>query len=141
MGIWFAVLSALMASVNSALLKRYRYEPLWLAWISSLSTFLAVSLWLLVTGEGRWTQGMVFPLVGSLLLNALAIYLYITAISIEDLSLVIPISTLGPVITLVTGPLINREIPSWWGVLGVLVSSLGAYKLLMDGRWKRRGSG
>jgi len=58
--------------------------------------------------------------------------LYYEALKLEELSLVLPILSLGPVITILLGTVTLREIPTFWGALGVLLIVLGLYTLKLQ---------
>ncbi len=78
--------------------------------------------------------------LGSAILNIIASLLYFKALRLAPLSLLAPIVTLTPVILLVTSPLMTKEIPSLVGILGVIVSVIGAYilqsNLRNEGFWR-----
>src|SRR5438105_3049945 len=50
---------------------------------------------------------------------------YYEALKTEELTLVLPILSLGPALTLFFGMITLKEIPSFWGILGVLLIVLG----------------
>ena len=70
----------------------------------------------------------------SIIINIPASILYYRALKESSLSLALPVVTLSPVFLLVTSPLINREVPSMLGVLGVMISVLGTYLLSLSER-------
>lgn len=54
---------------------------------------------------------------------------YYEALKEDDVSLVIPILSLSPVITLIFSTLILKEYPTLWGVVGILLIIFGIYAL------------
>ena len=71
---------------------------------------------------------------GSVAINIITSILYFRALKESPLSLVLPIVTLSPIFLLFTSPLINREVPSLFGVAGVIVSVFGTYLLNISKR-------
>jgi uncharacterized membrane protein len=68
-------------------------------------------------------------LLGSTMLNTLAISLYARALHASDLSTTVPMLAFSPLFLLVTAPLILGEFPTFWGLVGVLLVVLGSYVL------------
>lgn len=65
---------------------------------------------------------------------------YYKAIKEEEVSLVLPILSLSPVITLIFSTIILKEFPTLWGVIGVLLIIFGIYALKLgharEGIWQ-----
>src|SRR5258708_3264286 len=59
-------------------------------------------------------------------------YFYYEALKKDELTLVLPILALGPVITLLSGAIFLKEIPSLFGIFGVLCIVLGLYTLKLQ---------
>jgi drug/metabolite transporter (DMT)-like permease len=86
---------------------------------------------------GCWILGQVPPLGPAFFvalffggtLNAIAVVLYIQALSRSDLSLTVPILTLTPLFMLGTSPFIIQEYPTAVDAIGVLLIVVGAYVL------------
>jgi drug/metabolite transporter (DMT)-like permease len=72
--------------------------------------------------------------------NAVSSYLYMSVLATAELSLVLPLVTLTPVFLLITAPLITHEFPSWMGLVGIVVTTVGVYGLKFEDRtqgfWK-----
>jgi drug/metabolite transporter (DMT)-like permease len=62
-------------------------------------------------------------------LNTIAFLLFFKAIKASDLSIVAPITTLSPLLLLVTSPFIVGEFPNAIGILGIVILVIGAYVL------------
>jgi drug/metabolite transporter (DMT)-like permease len=71
-------------------------------------------------------------LVISLPLNAVSFLLYMQAIRISPLSLTVPYLAFTPVFMIITGAMILGEMPTRWGVIGILTTCFGGYVLNLD---------
>lgn len=65
--------------------------------------------------------------------GAVATLAYMKALSLSDISIMDPISSLSPLLLLITTPLIVNEIPSILGIIGVMVIISGVYLLKSQG--------
>ncbi len=63
------------------------------------------------------------------LLNSLAFYLYLRAISVSPLSLTVPLLSFSPVFLLFTSRWMLGEALPLWGIVGVLLVAVGTYVL------------
>ncbi len=109
--------------------------------------WLTVCACLICSGIHVWIQGIPtisWPIVLACLLPCLAAtfsseLLFIEAIKISDLSLSIPLCAFGPIFSLVLGFVLLDESPSAVGLLGVGLTTLGAYVLFFEpgsgGNW------
>jgi uncharacterized membrane protein len=70
-------------------------------------------------------------------LNAIAVLLYVHALSTSDLSLTVPLLTLSPAFLLVTSPWLVGEYPTLTDITGVALIILGSYVLNL--REKQQG--
>ncbi|MEO1375703.1 MAG: EamA family transporter [Cyanobacteria bacterium J06635_10] len=61
--------------------------------------------------------------------NTTAYLLFFKAIKASDLSIVAPITTLSPILLLITSPFIVGEFPNAIGILGIFIIVIGAYVL------------
>ncbi len=73
-----------------------------------------------------WPTGVIWPLLATALLNIVVQYTDITALSLEDASLVSPMSAASPLFAVFTGLLFLQEMPKPLGWLGILVISVGS---------------
>lgn len=71
-----------------------------------------------------------------ILLAPASIYLFIRALSKEDLSKVIPFLALTPIFTIFSSLLLNREFPSSLGFIGIVLIVVGVYLLNFNSRNK-----
>ena len=62
-------------------------------------------------------------------INAVTTVLVIKALKYSDLSVVAPIATFTPLFLLITSPLITGEVPTTFGLFGVLLIVFGSYML------------
>lgn len=143
-GIFLAIATAFTESLVDVLRKKSgtAFDPLIASWMLAMVTFVAG---LILTGifdptpfpvhASFWT-----PLIASTLINSATTYLYMSVLATGELSLVLPLVTLSPVFLLFTGPLINNEYPSWMGIVGVIITTVGTYGLKFEDRaqgfWK-----
>ncbi len=156
-GICLAIGSALAESWVDVLrkLNASRFDAMIASWSLHAFTFLvALPLTLALNGfSSRLPAGAQFlahgfpvsftfwsALACSLVLNAVATYLYMSVLATAELSLVLPLVTLSPVFLLLTAPLILGEYPSLLGIAGILVTTAGTYGLKYEDRaqgfWK-----
>lgn len=78
-----------------------------------------------------WTVAVSIPL------NGVALILYMKAIKISPLSLTVPFLAFTPAFIIGTGYFFLDEMPSLWGVGGILVTCLGGYILNLEpGKWR-----
>jgi drug/metabolite transporter (DMT)-like permease len=71
----------------------------------------------------------IFSVAMSVMLNVVASIYYVQALRDAPLSLSLPILKLSPVFLLVTGPLINHEPITLFGMVGVLLTVVGTYTM------------
>jgi len=79
--------------------------------------------------ELKWNWEFVWSTLVAGGLNATAIYLFHKAVSLEDISLVAPLTSFSPLFLLVTSPLIIGEYPAQKGVAGIVLIFIGSYLL------------
>lgn len=130
---WFplALLAALFEALKDVVMKKSlrdvpEYLVAW-SWMFFALPFLGLALLLAglpPLGEQFWVALL---LSGSL--NALAISLYVRAINASDLSVTVPMIAFSPLFLLVTAPVILGELPTFWGIVGVMLVVAGAYLL------------
>ncbi|MCJ8282447.1 MAG: DMT family transporter [Rivularia sp. ALOHA_DT_140] len=63
------------------------------------------------------------------ILNTISYLLFFKAIKASDLSIVAPITTLSPILLLITSPFLVDEFPNAIGILGIFIIVIGAYVL------------
>ena len=79
------------------------------------------------TDTGFWPV-----LIINAFLNALAIILFWRGVKLSDLSLAIPLITFIPIFVLIISSFLTHEIPSFFGIIGVMIIVMGAYLLNLD---------
>lgn len=140
---WFlyALSSALFASVRRASEKQlsYKLNHFTLGWTVQMAALPVLLVCLLMFGPifNPLALGMNFWLptmlicVGFYPLNQ---FLYIHAFRHGELSKILPLSSLGPVISLLLGWLLLSQVPSVAATAGILIIVGGVYVLNMKGR-------
>jgi uncharacterized membrane protein len=141
---WFlyALASALFASVRRTSEKQlsHKLNHFTIGWTIQLAALPVLLLGLLALGPifNPFTLGMNFWLptiliwIGFYPLNQ---FLYINAFKHGELSRILPLSSLGPVFSLLLGWILLSQIPSLIATLGILVIIIGLYVLNLKGRY------
>ncbi|MEN9558001.1 MAG: hypothetical protein RL141_370 [Candidatus Parcubacteria bacterium] len=146
LGVLLAVGAALTESTVDVLRKKnsIAYDAVTAAWslhTATFAVFLPLMGVFLLVGHPFIGNAPAVPhstdfwqaIAASVLPNILATYLYMKALETADISLVLPLVTLSSPFLLGTAFLINNEIPSWLGGIGVIVTTAGTYFLKYDG--------
>ncbi len=127
----FAFLTALFESLKDVTLKHnLRQIPVQVgAW--AWMFFSLPLLWpaLLLSGPTLPEGPFWVALAVNGVLNATAISLYTAALQRSDISLTVPMLAFSPLFLLLTAPLIVGELPTFWGIVGVVLVVAGAYLL------------
>lgn len=132
-----ALAAALLKTGYNALQKRltFDYDGLALATITSILGFvfmLPVGVWYLATTEIRFT----LPIAGALLFsgaaNVVAIFVFLSALEREDLSVVGPLVQTTPLLVAVAEPFLLATAFDVGVLLGAVAAVVGAYVLLVD---------
>lgn len=134
--LWFtlSLLTALAASSQDAWIKKYfsqltPYEMGMYPLLFSLPLFLGAMPFIPVPPlDSAFWQA----LLGTLVLNSVAYFLYMAAIKASPLSLTIPFLSFTPAFMIFTGYFVLNEAPSRQGVLGILVTLAGGYVLNLN---------
>ncbi|HVV66959.1 MAG TPA: DMT family transporter [Candidatus Saccharimonadales bacterium] len=141
---WFlyALASALFASVRRTSEKQlsHKLNHFTLGWTVQMAALPVLLLGLLAFGPifNPFTLGVNFWLptiliwIGFYPLNQ---FLYINAFRHGELSKILPLSSLGPVISLLLGWLLLSQIPSLIAMIGIFVIVIGIYVLNLKGRY------
>ena len=85
-----------------------------------------------ITDWISWPQGLLWPLVTTGTLNIVIQYAELKALQLEDASLIAPMSTAAPLLALLSGFIILKELPTAPGWIGVMLISLGSYILNLN---------
>ena len=141
---WFsyALSSALFASVRRTSEKQLSHtlNHFTIGWTVQLSALPILLMGLLIFGPiyNPFTLGWNFWLptiliwIGFYPLNT---FLYINAFKHGELSKILPLSSLGPVVSLLLGWLFLSQVPSLMAVTGILAIVVGVYVLNLKGRY------
>lgn len=91
------------------------------------SAFLLLFSWvqgLPIIGEKFWTAA-----AATIAINIVATLLYFSALNASDISLVIPMLSFTPAFLILTSFIILAEVPSMYGILGILLIVIGSLSL------------
>lgn len=77
-----------------------------------------------------------FGVFATAFLNVIAAILYLKALKISPLSLTMPMMSFTPLFLLITSPLIMKESPSGFGLIGIFLIVIGSYVLNIQGMKK-----
>lgn len=69
-------------------------------------------------------------------LNVAALVFFMKSIKHSDLSITVPLTTLSPLLLLITSPIIVGEFPNSQGISGMVLIVLGAYLLNLKSSWQ-----
>lgn len=142
MWFFYALASAIFASVRRASEKQlsHKLNHFTIGWTVQLCALPILLIALLSIGEviNPFTLGWDFWLptlliwIGFYPLNT---FLYINAFKHGELSKILPLSSLGPVFSLLLGWLLLNECPSLMAAVGIGVTVVGIYVLNLKGRY------
>ena len=127
----FALSSAVLDTLYYLIVKRLGGKIHYSVLASGTLLINAIILGVAASSYGIPDLGNLFwpAVIGSAIINILAITLYFTVIPKTDLSLSIPMLSFTPVFLLVTSFALLYEIPSLGGLLGILLIVVGSYVL------------
>ncbi len=138
----FAFASALFASVRRTSEKQlaHKLNHFTIGWTIQLAALPILLLGLLAFGPifNPFRLGMNFWLPTLLIwagFYPLNQFLYISAFKHGELSKILPLSSLGPVLSLLLGWLLLSQIPSPVATMGIFVIGIGIYVLNLKGRY------
>ena len=135
----FAFLAAFFDSAKGVFSKKSvkNIDEYVVSWASRFFTLLfLLTAFLFIEIPETGDRYLIALLIGGGI-NAVTTVLVIKALKYSDLSVVAPIATFTPLFLLITSPLITGEIPTTFGLFGVLLIVFGSYMLNI----KKRGDG
>lgn len=151
--VWWALASALGIATADLVVKRYFADlPTTEVVVARFAGLLPASLILLALIEWPPLDSVFFMALGAALpAELVAMFLYVRAIQVSPLALTVPYLAFTPLFAIGTDYLVNGDLPSWAGLLGVVLLVAGAYGLnLHQARlgpaeplraiWQERGS-
>jgi len=77
----------------------------------------------------KFTPEFFIGFIGSGIINVIATLLYMRAISLGEISAVMPMLSFTPIYLLVTGPIMTGEFPNSLGLVGIFMVVFGSYLL------------
>ncbi|WP_227379455.1 EamA family transporter [Haladaptatus halobius] len=136
---WFVVafLAAILKTAYSVVQKRLtlEYDGLELSYITSILGMLfmtPIGVWYLSHIDMSFTPPVIMAITISGVANICAIVTFLTALKLEDLSIVTPLMQSTPIVVAITEPLVLATHYDTGIVLGSAVAVVGAYTLLND---------
>jgi drug/metabolite transporter (DMT)-like permease len=129
----FASLNPLAEGFRSVVVKKTakRVDPIIISWSNNFLPSLIFTPFLFFIDLNLNPTALIASTITSAI-NAVAVVIYIKAISEGDISEVMPMMSLTPIILLLTSPLLLGEFPPAIGLLGILTIVLGSYILNVD---------
>ncbi|MCB0335964.1 MAG: EamA family transporter [Bdellovibrionales bacterium] len=98
----------------------------------AFGSFLFSGIALALTNDWEGNRQVYMLAAGVSAIDYIALLLYVKALRMSDISLVSPITAFTPFFILFVGPLINGQIPSSIGSLGVLLVVAGSYVMSLS---------
>lgn len=142
MWFFYALISAVFASVRRTTEKQlsHKLNHFTIGWTIQLLALPVLLAGLLITGPllNPFKLGVDFWLPTILVwlgFYPLNTFLYINAFKHGELSTILPLSSLGPVVSLLLGILFLGQVPSLVAVVGIAIIVLGIYVLQAKGRF------
>lgn len=132
MWFYFALTFAFLSSINILIYKTIlkKSDEYFVAWISPLLGLPVLFVIILFFYQiPRIDLIFALGISGTVILNVIAGILSFRSIKITNLSLIAPISAFNPVFTTIISLVALREVPSFKGMMGILVIVFGAYLL------------
>lgn len=133
----YAIGTAFFESLKDVAAKRgvVRFDPYAVAWAQRIYCAAVLVPLGIAFGERRWPAPDFWWAVAiAIVMMTVTSVLYMRALERTDLSLALPILSLSPILILITGPLINREMPTILGAIGVALAATGAYVVNLNRR-------
>jgi uncharacterized membrane protein len=134
--LFFSLLSAISEALRGAFSKRstHNLSNYFVAW--SLIAFAVPFLLpvLLFTGIPKTTPKFWMLLVFGSIIDITATLFYVRAVDKGDLSVTIPLLSFTPLFLLLLSPIINSEMPTLIGLMGVFLVVGGTYTLRLEDR-------
>jgi len=131
--LWFilALLGAFFDASYYAALKKYlqKIDENALAAGALLISFVILMTMALFRGLPTINTTFIMAIIANAILDIISIKLYLKALKYTDLSLALPMISFTPIFLILTSFIILGEIPSYGGVLGILLIVIGSYLL------------
>ena len=131
--LWFilALLGAFFDATHYALIKRYlthidQYTLSAGVFISTSLFLFLVTLWRGIPALG---SSFITAVLATSIINVAAAILFYKALKITDLSLAVPMISFTPLFLILTSLLQLGELPSFFGIIGIVLIVLGSYVL------------
>ncbi len=133
--LYLTLVTAFSSATADTLTKRAlrREDPFVLAWVRMGYALPFVFTLVVVTGSFPQVDAEFLKVVAVLIpFEVVGLLLYVHAIKLSPLSLTLPFLAFTPAFTTVIAFFLLDEIPSWGGLLGIGLITIGAYTLHID---------
>lgn len=130
MWVIFAILNPISEAFRSLFIKKASrgVDPLIISWANNLIP-LIIFLPFLFFIELKFSIEFWSAFAGTVIINIVALVLYMRALAEGEISKVMPMLSFTPLFLLATGPLMTGEFPNKWGLVGVILVVFGSYLL------------
>ncbi|MFH1415604.1 MAG: DMT family transporter [Elusimicrobiota bacterium] len=130
-----SVLTAFFFAASGALSKRItqkasHYTVTWVMFSFALPWII---FYFIKSDVPRIEPSFIWALCGSLILNMVAVTLFVKAIHLSPLNITYPFVSFTPVFLVLTGYIFLGEFPSRYGIAGILLVALGTYVIFAAG--------
>ncbi|MFA6098705.1 MAG: EamA family transporter [Patescibacteria group bacterium] len=131
LGYVFALIAASLFAVRESLNKKLsqRTTALFIIWGSTLLSLPIFIVSLIFSGAPQINKSFWLVLPLAAVLSLLSSFLLVRAVQISPLSKTLPLLSFTPVMLVFTSWLMLHQMPSRWGLVGILLIVIGAYSL------------
>lgn len=138
MWILYSQISALSEALTNALAKQSMksFDSIVVTWFWVTSSLLLLGSLVVIIGVPEIHPMFYGVLILRIFLDTVALLLYTKALQLEDISLVTPLFNFSAISTLTFSFMINKQLPTVVGIVGILLIVSGAYLLHYDNKNK-----
>lgn len=133
MWVIFATLNPISEALRSLFVKKAsrHVDSFIVSWINNLLPMILFFPLIFIT-DFKFSFEFWYGAAGSTFINVIATLFYMRAISLGEISSVMPMLSFTPLFLLVTGPLMTGEVPNPQGIVGIFLVVAGSYLLNLD---------
>jgi len=131
MGFVWAIISAILHAIKEGVKKRLTKttDILFILWAASVFSLPIFTVGLISEGMPEVTNNFWLAAAAFIPLFLISSLMLIKAEKISPLALTLPFLSLTPILMLLTSWIMINEVPSVWGIIGILLIPLGAFLL------------